>query len=216
MDLLPGRTNIHTQKSDSRVIVEEQSVSPGHDTSVFTKRTCGRIWTETRDLHIDHSCVIGDFLVALPDKVPPWLEPWYNGRGQKRYSHLSAFRAAGELHSRYYAAARKIVVNVKNMTPCELAAELVGLERIWEQLTGELQRHVEKLMEAVGKRRLLNMETKKWTMISSGGESDYFFYSDTYRCSKHHVWWTRCWFMVRRNDSCVGNNWITYSRHIPP
>ncbi|HEA0263535.1 TPA: hypothetical protein RU610_004742 [Salmonella enterica] len=78
-------------------------------------------------------------------------EQWYEGWGWKRYSHLSAFRAVGEFHSRYYAAVRRIAVNFKNMMPVELAAEQTGLERTCEQLTGaigELLRHVEKLMEA--------------------------------------------------------------------
>ncbi|HHQ8379075.1 TPA: hypothetical protein ACSUNF_005078 [Salmonella enterica subsp. diarizonae] len=78
-------------------------------------------------------------------------EPWYKDRGRKMYSHLPAFRAIGMLHSRYCTAVRRIAVNIKNMTTGELAAELTGLERTSEQLTGatrELRCHVEKLMEA--------------------------------------------------------------------
>ncbi|EAA5231516.1 hypothetical protein AU693_004974 [Salmonella enterica subsp. diarizonae] len=98
-----------------------------------------------------------ELLSRLCSGIVSLSNPWYEGRGRKRYSHLPVFRAAGELHARYYAAVQRIAVNVKNMTPGELAAERTGLERTCEQLTsaiGELRRYVERLMEADSDGRL--------------------------------------------------------------
>ncbi|EHE6020377.1 hypothetical protein JMS36_001783 [Salmonella enterica] len=80
-------------------------------------------------------------------------DPWYEGKGMKRYSHLSAWRESGELHSRFYDELTRIAERgVRNMSVSELTEALVYLEGLGERLTGatgEVQRHVELLMDAV-------------------------------------------------------------------
>ncbi|EDR3977412.1 chemotaxis protein [Salmonella enterica] len=74
------------------------------------------------------------------------LGRWYEGRGKKAYSHLSAYRSLGDVHSRYHTMVNELVDKGLEGIPFhELSEGLAKLEIMSQQilgLIGQIQHHI--------------------------------------------------------------------------